>query len=83
MRRYITATLTFLAVTTPLAMAPAPAAQSQSQSPRKQLSEYVADLQKALPNDALRTQVIELALTLHPKPATSDAALETGVAAKN
>src|SRR5208283_1264918 len=48
--------------------APAPVAQGQSQNPRKQLAEYVADLQKNPSEDALREKVIKLALTLEPKP---------------
>jgi len=42
----------------------------QLQSPREQLKQYVADLQKNPSDDDLRGKIIKLALTLDPKPAT-------------
>ncbi|HEV2135785.1 MAG TPA: hypothetical protein VGR47_16225 [Terracidiphilus sp.] len=51
-----------------------------SQSPpisREQLQQYVAQLQANPTDDALRTKIIQLALTLDPKPAaTQDAAVD-------
>lgn len=49
------------------------AAQS-SASPRDQLQEYVTQLQANPSDDALRTKLIQLALTLDPKPTVPDAA---------
>jgi tetratricopeptide (TPR) repeat protein len=46
------------------------AAQEPTLSPREQLKQYVADLQRNPPDDALREKIIELGLTLHPPPAT-------------
>lgn len=44
-------------------------------SPRERLNQYVADLQRNPSDDALREKIIELALTLDPKPAVPDAAV--------
>jgi hypothetical protein len=42
------------------------------QSPREQLKQYIADLQRNPSDDALREKAIKLALTLDPKPAIPD-----------
>jgi hypothetical protein len=81
-------TLTFLAVTAFLVVASGPAAHSQKQrpiqgsSPRKQLAEYVADLQKNPSDDVLREKLIKLALTLQPMPAAPPEADELAGRAK-
>lgn len=43
-----------------------------SASPREQLKQYVADLQKSPDDQTLREKIIKLALTLDPKPATPE-----------
>jgi tetratricopeptide (TPR) repeat protein len=43
-------------------------AQSPQVSPREQLTQYIADLQRTPNDDALREKIIKLALTLDPKP---------------
>lgn len=47
----------------------------QTPSPREQLAQYVADLQKNPSDDVLREKIIKLALTLEPKPAVPDEAV--------
>lgn len=49
---------------------PVRAQQASAASPREQLTQYVADLQKNPSDDALREKIIKLAVTLDPKPAT-------------
>lgn len=46
----------------------APAQAQEPPSPREQLKQYTADLQKNPSDDALREKIIKLALTLDPKP---------------
>lgn len=46
-------------------------------SPRKQLEQYVAQLKANPSDDALRTRIIQLSLTLDPKPADPPDLLET------
>lgn len=46
--------------------------QESGISPREQLQQYVADLQKNPSDDALREKIIKLALTLDPKPKVPD-----------
>lgn len=51
--------------------------QTSTESPRDQLQQYVAQLQANPSNDALRMKIIQLALTLDPKPAVpQDAAVD-------
>jgi hypothetical protein len=45
-------------------------------SPEEQLKEYLQQLQQNPGDDALRTSIIKLALTLNPKPSTPDLAWE-------
>ena len=45
------------------------ASHGQELSPREQFKQYVSDLQKNPSDDRLREKIIELALTLDPKPA--------------
>lgn len=51
-------------------------ALAQATNPREQLQEYADQLRRAPNDDALRTRLIQLALTIDPKPATPDAAIE-------
>lgn len=52
-------------------------AKSQTQpSPREQLQQYVTQLQSSPSNDALRTKIIQLALTLDPRPEIPTGAIE-------
>jgi tetratricopeptide (TPR) repeat protein len=48
---------------------------AQAQSAREHLTDLTAQLQKAPADEALREKIITLALTLHPNPATPDAAI--------
>ncbi|HEV2135783.1 MAG TPA: hypothetical protein VGR47_16215 [Terracidiphilus sp.] len=48
--------------------------QGGSPTPRDQLQQYVTQLQADPSNDALRTKIIKLALTLDPKPAVPEEA---------
>ena len=48
---------------------------AQAQSPREHLQDLTAQLQKTPADEALREKIITLALTLHPNPATPDAAI--------
>ncbi|MHB8412238.1 MAG: hypothetical protein ACYDDI_09870 [Candidatus Acidiferrales bacterium] len=57
-------------------------AQSPAQSPDDQLTQMVAQLQKSTNDQALREKIINLVLTLNPKPATPDAATEAEGAAE-
>ncbi|MHB8412239.1 MAG: hypothetical protein ACYDDI_09875 [Candidatus Acidiferrales bacterium] len=57
-------------------------AQSPAQSPDDQLNQMVAQLQKSPNDQALREKIINLALTLNPKPPTPDAATEAEGAAE-
>jgi tetratricopeptide (TPR) repeat protein len=58
------------------------AQQSPNLSPREQLNQYVADLQKNPSDDALREKIIRLALTLQPPPAVPREAKEAEGAAE-
>lgn len=55
----------------------------QALSPREQLIQYVADLQKNPEDQALREKIIKLALTLNPKPIVADDAIEHEGAAES
>lgn len=57
-------------------------AQSPESSPRQQLKQCVADLQKSPSDDSLREKIIKLALTLHPQPAAPPEADELAGRAK-
>lgn len=57
-------------------------AQSSESSPRQQLKQCVADLQKNPSDDSLREKIIKLALTLDPKPAVADDAAVDAAEAK-
>ncbi len=50
------------------------AQQPANLSPREQLQQYVTQLQASPSDDALRTKIIQLALTLDPKPAVPEEA---------
>lgn len=52
-------------------------AQSPAPAPREQLQQYVTQLQANPSDDALRTKIIHLALTLDPKPADPPDIAET------
>jgi tetratricopeptide (TPR) repeat protein len=54
----------------------------QSSSPREQLKQYVADLQKNPDDRALREKIIHLALTITPKPSVPPEAIESEGAAE-
>ena len=56
-------------------------AQSSQSTPRDQLQQYVTQLQANPTDDALRTTIIQLALTLDPKPATPPEAIQHEAAA--
>lgn len=58
------------------------AQQIQTSTPRAQLQQYVTQLQAKPSDDALRTKIIQLALTLDPKPATPDDAIRLEGAAE-
>jgi len=70
----------------------------EGSTPREQLKQYVADLQKSPDDQGLREKIIKPALTLDPKPATpedaerfmargaaavKDAKVESGMASVN
>ena len=50
--------------------------QAPTQSPREQLNEDIAQLQKSPSDDALREKIIKLALTIQPTPAIPREAVE-------
>jgi tetratricopeptide (TPR) repeat protein len=54
----------------------------QGSSPREQLKQYVADLQKNPDDRALREKIIRLVLTITPKPSVPPEALESEGAAE-
>lgn len=59
-----------------------PICGQQPLSPREQFAQYVAALQKSPSDDVLRRKIIELALTLDPKPTVPDAAVVAAAKAK-
>lgn len=67
-------TLLFLVLASLVTFATSLCPAQSDQSPREQLQQYVTQLQANPSDDALRTKIIQLALTLDPKPAVPDQA---------